>query len=433
MRNNIFNKVFVLSAVLSGVFLYGKVATACELGPNYTSCMEEACASQGKFYNGSVCVGCVKGLRPSQKLQACIDKNMTEEEEEKKYKESNAAKEAEKEQRRATGCRWFQSFDEDQGKCVTDFEKLKKGKEATEGEKAQEEASQQTAPQQVPPANENTPGVTESAASGATGDGSSGGLQVTTTTKTITNEGETVETKTGDLASLGASGTEAAADAAATEQASQGAEEAAEKAKEEEKQKEEEKEDLSKYTGLYNDRHIMPDEMAKHCRITGEEVAKDPEKFIKCIKQYVSEMNNPNATAKAEAEREYEMLKYKFLTDAGATAINKSATVNNNEDVVNGISSAQGDGRTESDDNKGIMASILIATNVMNDVRELLVEQLKYDVVSGIGDIDPAIIMENEEPKEEKKDEEKSASGSETKGPEYKVTEIEKKVENKSE
>ena len=254
------------------------------------------------------------------------------------------------------------------------------------------------------------------------------GRQMTTTVTTNKNGEISTETTTSDVLGGGSSGAGAATvDSAAAGQASADAQKAEEKTAAEEKKEEEKKEDLTQYDGLYDGRHIMPDIMAMHCRIKGEEVAQNPDLFIDCIKQYVSEMNNPDASAKAEAEREYEMLKYKVLTDAGSTAMTKSVAVNNNNKAMDETTQAQSNLPTESDDNKGIMASLMFVTNMMNDIRELMVEQLKYDVISGIGDIDPAIVMTQETDKSKK--EEKSTSGTEAKGPDYNVTEVKTKVE----
>ena len=243
------------------------------------------------------------------------------------------------------------------------------------------------------------------------------GKQMTTTVTTNKNGEVSTQTSTKDVLG-GSAGATASGDTAATSTSTATQTSADTQKAEENKQEEKKKEDTEQYDGLYNGMHIIPDIMAMHCKIKGEDVAQNPDLFVECIKQYVSEMNNPNATAKAEAEREYEMLKYKVLTDAGSTAITKSAVVNNHERATNDTVNAQSNLPTESDDNKGIMASLMFVTNMMNDVRELMVEQLKYNVISGIGDIDPAIVMQQDEA-ENKAEEEKTASGGENKGPEY--------------
>lgn len=203
--------------------------------------------------------------------------------------------------------------------------------------------------------------------------------------------------------------------------------EADSKAEEERKAKEKEEEERAKYNGLYNGFHIIPDIMAMHCKIMGEDVAKDPELYVDCIKQYVSEMNNANAAAKAEAEKEYQLLRYKTLTDDGATAITKAQITEKQTDVENEHGEAMSEGQTSSDDNKALMAALMFVTNVMNDLRELQVKDLEYAVISGIADIDPSIIMEEEEAKE--KEEEKSESNGNNSGPVVNSVNVEAKAE----
>lgn len=168
-----------------------------------------------------------------------------------------------------------------------------------------------------------------------------------------------------------------------------------------EEKNEEKEEDLSQYTGLYNGRYILPDIMARHCRIKGEDVAKDVSLYVDCIKKYVADMNNENATAKAEAEKEFEILRYKTLLDAASNAMTKSQSILNYEETMNKYNSADQEAQTEFDDNHALIATMSFMIDVMNSFRELQVEQLKYLAINGIVDIDPAIVMADEEEKEE--------------------------------
>ena len=176
------------------------------------------------------------------------------------------------------------------------------------------------------------------------------------------------------------------------------------------KTEEKKEEDLSQYTGLYNGRYILPDIMARHCRIKGEDVAKDVSLYVNCIKKYVADMNNENATAKAEAEKEFEILRYKTLLDAASNAMTKSQSILNYEETMNKYNSADQEAQTEFDDNHALIATMSFMIDVMNSFRELQVEQLKYLAINGIVDIDPAIVMANEE-EEDKSSNDKSSSG----------------------
>ncbi|MBR1601607.1 MAG: hypothetical protein IJ677_08545 [Alphaproteobacteria bacterium] len=180
--------------------------------------------------------------------------------------------------------------------------------------------------------------------------------------------------------------------------------------------KKKEEEELKQYTGLYNGRQILPDIMARHCRIKGEDVAKNVSLYVDCIKQYVSEMNNSNAAAKAKAQEEFEILRYKTLLDAASNAITKSQSVLNYENTMNEYNKANQDMQTEFDDNHALMATMSFVTDVMNSFRELQAEQLKYMAISGIVNVDPAVVMADEEDDETKQSE--AASGGSEAAPE---------------
>lgn len=172
----------------------------------------------------------------------------------------------------------------------------------------------------------------------------------------------------------------------------------------EEQKKEEKEEDLSQYTGLYNGRQILPDIMARHCKIKGEDVAKDVNLYISCVKQYVSEMNSSNATAKADAEKDFQILRYKGLLDAASNAMVKSQSVLNYEETMNKYLEANQEAQTEFDDNHAMMETLSFVTDVLNSFRSLQVEQLKHMAIDGIANIDPSVIgeMEKEEEQETK-------------------------------
>lgn len=187
-----------------------------------------------------------------------------------------------------------------------------------------------------------------------------------------------------------------------------------------------EDEDLSQYTGLYNGRYILPDIMARHCRIKGEDVAKDVSLYVDCIKKYVADMNNENATAKAEAEKEFEILRYKTLIDAASNAMVKTQSILNYEETMNKYNSADQEAQTEFDDNHALIATMSFMIDVINSFRELQAEQLKYLAINGIVDIDPAIVMAEEE---EEKENNKSGTSSSSEGSDFSSTKSEYKLE----
>lgn len=265
-------------------------------------------------------------------------------------------------------------------------------------------------------------GAADSMAGGESG-------SITTTITTTTNDNGNISTQTETQEGFGGSGGESSGTSTASnegttaESSAENTSEDADKSDDQEKEEDEEE-----YDGLYNGFHIIPDIMAMHCKIKGEEVAEDPELFVDCIKQYVAEMNNPNATAKAEAEKEYQLLRYKILTNDGATAMTKAQVVDNHVDTTNKTTEAYSESQTESDDNKSMLAALSFVTNVLNDIRELQVKNLEYTVVNGIVGIDPAIVMEEEEKEEEEKTTKSTSNAS---GPNISTTNVEARSEIK--
>ena len=189
--------------------------------------------------------------------------------------------------------------------------------------------------------------------------------------------------------------------------------------------KEEKAEDLKQYTGTYNKHQIMPDIMAKHCKIKGEDVAKNVNLYINCIRQYVAEMNNPNAQEKARAEEDFNVLRYKTLIDAASAAMVQSASASNYPEAMAKHQKAFMDAQTEFDDTHGMIAAISFVTDVLNSFRELQAEQLKYLAISGIAEIDPAVVMAEEEAKTQSESTGSSSSG----GPEFHGVSANTKIE----
>ena len=463
MKNTL-NKTLIFGAAFCSVLFYGGIAFSCSLEngwAEYEACMQQSCASRGGFFNGSVCVKCAKGMKPSQKLGTCVSEDTTDEDVEERYQKEQAER-----ARIAASCSDVQEYDERQNKCVFSPSKAReKAKAEAEAQKAAEEAAKEE--------DEDMPdeGDFDMGAAGASGAPAGGGgnanprnsgeatdlgelsernlyglglegeaeqpgeeeASVATKLTTKTDKDGKVSTETSVKEGMEApkSDGEASEDGSSSDdadaaKAEQDAKEAAEDAK-----KDEAKSDGSEqYNGLYNGFHIIPDMMAMHCKIMGEDVANDPELFIDCIKQYVSEMNNPNASAKAEAEKEYQLLRYKILVDAGSNAMTKSQVVENQVNANNDSVEAYSEGKTVSDDNKALIAALTQINKMLNDIRELQVESLKYDVISGIANIDPSIIMEEEEGKKKEKEKQKSKSSGDNSAPS--VSTVDVKAESSS-
>ena len=167
-----------------------------------------------------------------------------------------------------------------------------------------------------------------------------------------------------------------------------------------EKEKEENK-DVSEYSGNYNDRALIPQTMAAYCELNVEEdIVNNTEgtKIRECLGKYIYEMSRKNAEERKDAEKEYTDVNYKLMADSLATAIAKSGSVANYEEEMNKYSSAIREQNSSSDDEVAITQEVGLATDVLNSISELLTESLKSAVFKNIDNIDPTLVVSEDNP-----------------------------------
>lgn len=150
------------------------------------------------------------------------------------------------------------------------------------------------------------------------------------------------------------------------------------------------------FTGTFNSTQIIPNEMAIFCQINGEDFLKDDTKRNECIDKIALKINNKDSTIRNEGITEYGRIKYAELKTMAGQATAKNAATGNYPEVQNSVGKAISDTKTEHEDNVGIANSISISTDVINTMRDLLIERLKYDAINGIASIDPEVIKEIE-------------------------------------
>ena len=156
------------------------------------------------------------------------------------------------------------------------------------------------------------------------------------------------------------------------------------------------------YSGVYKDHQIIPNLMAIHCKVNAEDIVKDLSLLEKCLKQYVTEMNNSNASAKETAMKDYNNLRYATINDNLAVAITKSASVAGYEEKMNEYAEATSKADTKFDMEASLSNTQAFSTDVMNSIRELYAEMLKYEAINGLIDVDPDAIVDEGEKKSEK-------------------------------
>jgi hypothetical protein len=162
----------------------------------------------------------------------------------------------------------------------------------------------------------------------------------------------------------------------------------------------------TKYTGVYNDRQLIPNIMAIHCKMNAENVANDLSLLDKCMLQYLAEINAGDASAREIGLQDYDTLRRASATDLNSTATTKSASIQGFEDELNKYSEATGESNTKFDMESALNNTQAFSTDFANSLRELYIEVIENMAIINYQSLDGKLIIDEAETKEasDKKD-----------------------------
>ncbi len=152
-----------------------------------------------------------------------------------------------------------------------------------------------------------------------------------------------------------------------------------------------------KYSNLYHDRPLFPQKMMMYCKVNAEDIAKDLSKIEECIKKYVKAMNNDNSAIREQGLKDYDEMRYQALNDTLTVATDKLKSVINYNETQNAYSTATAKSNTQRDTEGALTNAHAFATDIINNLRELYAENLKYMAIDAIRDIDPSAILSDVE------------------------------------
>ena len=155
--------------------------------------------------------------------------------------------------------------------------------------------------------------------------------------------------------------------------------------------REEETKDVN-YTGLYNGRQVVPDIMAIYCKTNAEQFLADTSLIDKCLNKYLAAMNSSNATLRSDGVKDYNALLLRLALDAYATALTKTASVANYEDVQNEMADKSRKSQNEREDGASISNTTSVTTDVINSLRELYASSIFLEAVQGMEAVDPSVL-----------------------------------------
>ena len=142
------------------------------------------------------------------------------------------------------------------------------------------------------------------------------------------------------------------------------------------------------YSGLVNGRQVIPNTMAIFCKTNAIDMVKDTGKLYDCINKMVKKIKNKDSLVRQDGLKDWDEIRAEELRSMMAQAVAKGATIANYEEIQNSTGKAVSQTKTEHEDNVAIANTISISTDVMNTMRDLYAERLKYEAISGIKDIE---------------------------------------------
>lgn len=151
-------------------------------------------------------------------------------------------------------------------------------------------------------------------------------------------------------------------------------------------------EDATKYTGVFNDRQIVPNSMAIYCKTNAEDMVKESKKLYDCINQIAQKINATDTAVRDENRLRYDEIRYEELKTLMSQAVAKGASISNYEKIQNEVGNASGQTKTEHEDNVAIANTLSTLTDVINTMRDLYAERLKNEAIAGINSINPDVI-----------------------------------------
>ncbi|MBP5352889.1 MAG: hypothetical protein J6Y91_03900 [Alphaproteobacteria bacterium] len=158
----------------------------------------------------------------------------------------------------------------------------------------------------------------------------------------------------------------------------------------EDKKDEEDKVPVStvEYTGVYKGRQLYPDIMAFYCEINAEDMSLDITQIEDCLLKYIKAMHDEDTIKSDAAHKDYLALKAAALMSVKSQAETKQGNIENfrtslaekYEKAANTSDNSQGD-------NMVIAETEAFLTDVINALREMYIERMKYESINNVENV----------------------------------------------
>lgn len=149
------------------------------------------------------------------------------------------------------------------------------------------------------------------------------------------------------------------------------------------------------YSGVYNDHQLIPNTMATKCKKSAEDMVKNPQELRDCINRLALKRRDSNAETSREGLKDLQEIKFDQLQEMASLAAAKGAAVADYyAKTAQQTDEANKNAKTTSDVDSAAVNTSAILTSVVNSMRDLYIEQLKYLAISNIENIEKSVLDE---------------------------------------
>lgn len=151
--------------------------------------------------------------------------------------------------------------------------------------------------------------------------------------------------------------------------------------------------EVETYSGVYKDHQLIPNIMATLCKISAEDVVKDPLKLRECVNKLALKRRNSDAETAREGLKELHDIKLDQLQEMLALATAKGvASADYYAETGKEIAEANANAKTVNDVDGAAVNTSAALTAIVNSMRDLYVEQLKYLAIANIENIEKDVL-----------------------------------------
>lgn len=177
----------------------------------------------------------------------------------------------------------------------------------------------------------------------------------------------------------------------------------------------EEKVDVTKYSGTYNGKQVIPNTMAIFCQMggpvmVGEEKATIGKKEVSgatavkaCLRKMLKKMLNADPQTRDEGNKDWKVITQEQIIQLTPETLAKSVVVNDYAKNQETMEASEIPLKDDHSDNVGHASVTSNMTDVINSLRSLYAEEVKYTVLSTLSSV-TYLPIEEDDAEEDKKD-----------------------------